>query len=76
MAATRHGPGSSRGMIAGRMITAGREPGQVFDLAAGQEKALNAVEVADAELGVGPCLDLRAFEGRAAFSEYAVRMPL
>jgi hypothetical protein len=52
-------------MIAGRL-----EPGQVFDFAARQEKILNAVEVADAELGVGPCLDLRAFEGRAAFSEY------
>jgi hypothetical protein len=39
------------------VIAGGIEPGQVFDFAARQEKALDAVEVTDAKLGVGSGLD-------------------
>ena len=49
----------------------GYQPGVEVDLFSGEEEALDAVEVADADLGVGFGLDPGAFEGGAAFGEDA-----
>ena len=47
------------------------QPCVEVDLFAGEEEALDAVEVADADLGMGFGLDVGAFEGGAAFGEGA-----